>query len=301
MSLSEAVEKCMMLPSPFDDLTKLLSIDVIGSTSGKDDGTVATEASEDPAVLSQKATVIQARARGMVIRHKLKTLNREEFALFQTRTRASDTLGAGGKIDIGESIKAIRAILKNNKEVWDRCEANQCGESVEHQRTFIRKGFVTVRATSDSNKVKFETKSELSEKTFDTSVIENLPEKLQGIFQVHYDDNNFVNFDAFVDKALLLHENVLGPFLLGLHNHLVKVQECLFVIEAWLTEPTRDVKYLGTLFMIQDELKVPEESGLVAELGVRELAGDFQTTGTFNIQESRGRLMLEKLLDFLSN
>jgi hypothetical protein len=47
----------------------------------------------------------------------------------------------------------------------------------------------------------------------------------------------FIDFEALFEKSLILHDDVLGPFLEILKEHLLSsVQVCLGEIETWLME-----------------------------------------------------------------
>jgi len=272
------------------------------ATIGKaDDGTVDTETSEDIAVLTQKATVIQAHARGLIDRNRLN--NREKYAMFQTRARAGHTFMEDGNanFNLEYNIRAVRELLKTNKETWSRCFASCTGDISDTEKKFMRIGFVSVETRTVNNTVTFSSKAELSEKSFDIGTLKVLPGKLGGIFEVKHDEHGFVDYEAFLEKALLLHEDVLRPFLVKLRDHMISVLQSLTAIESWLKEPSSDLTFIRNTFDLDESLTIPEEEeiGKTRVLKECKISDDIQVAGTFNVKQGRDQTMMRKLLTFI--
>jgi len=63
-------------------------------------------------------------------------------------------------------------------------------------------------------------------------------------------------------KSLILHDNVLGPFLEILKEHLLSsVQVCLGEIETWLMESGSHINYLESTFGVK--LEFPGENEIL--------------------------------------
>lgn len=290
----------------------------------RDDATVATQErsnvnKRDVYVLSQKATQIQAVARGIIIRNRMK--NREQYTMSQTRAKAGHTIMKEGslpsfelvvpKFDIEQNLRSVRELLKSNKISWERCQVSLYGKKADnkHMRSFKRVGFVTIVASTSTkdNKMTFTSVAEESKKSFDMATLEILPGKLGGIFEVKYTKFGFIDYESFLEKALLLHEDVLGPFLAKLDDHLTIVQDILDEVDSWLSEPANDSTFIRNTFNLGDysKLMMPktkEEIRLQNTIVLKEyeILDDFQVTGSFNIKFNRDRTMLMKLLEFIS-
>lgn len=297
--MSFLVDKCYVFTSSLVEETSKAIIDTESMESAikEDEGTVGTEASEDPVLLEQKATEIQACARGMLVRSRQR--NREQLAMIQTRARAGQTINTENQaeFDIESNLRSVRELLKSNNEVWGRCKEGLIGDKKNTVRTFMRIGFVTVHAATESSKVTFSSTAEQSERAYDMNALEMLPGKLDGIFEVKYDEFGFVNYQAFLEKTLLLHEDVLGPFLVKLKAHLVGVREILTEIDTWLVEPSIEWSFLESTFNLDEELKVSNEPIIFQEC---ELSDDLQVKGAFKVKDTRDQKMLKKMLEFVS-
>lgn len=261
-----------------------------------DEATVGTETSEEDPILQNKmATEIQAVTRGMIARK-----NTEKMAMMETRERIGQIImdEEADSIDrLGENMRSVRELLKANKSTWKRCQKRLIEGTNGSTRSFVRIGFVTVHSATENNKIVFTTRAERSEKAFDMHQLEILPGKLGGIFAVQHDEFGFVDYEAFLEKALLLHERVLGPFLHQLKEHLENVNGLLEEIDAWLTEPKTDLNFLRNTFGLGETLEIAQETTTLKKF---DLQDDFQLKGSFNIQSGREKRMLERLLAFIS-
>eukprot|EP00980_Cylindrotheca_fusiformis_P002053 scaffold451_cov121-Cylindrotheca_fusiformis.AAC.9 len=281
----------------------------------KDDGTVGTEASEDPAVLpkkeaadpavlAQKATVIQSRARGMATRKKMK--NREQFALDCTRSRAGHTIMKNSPtlVSIEKHIRVIKSTLEMKKDLWEQCKGSLRGEKGTHVSKFERTSFSKVHVFTENDTVVFSTKAELLEKFFHTKSLSVVPSELGGIFEVKHDDDCHVDFDFLLERSQLLHEDVLRPFLLKLKEHLDDVIACLKEVRDWLRESQSHIKFISATF--DKELELPNCEALkamVPTIVLKEvsLQYNYQITGTFDLDEPDEREVIEKMLEFVSS
>lgn len=270
----------------------------------KDDGTVATEASEDPALLAHKAAAIQSQVRGMIARKKMK--NREQMALDCTRSRAGHIIMKDTTtiVSIEKHIRSVKATLEEKKDLWKQCGAALRGEKGTYVSKFERTAFVHVHVFTENDTAVFSTKAEQSEKFFDTKPLAAIPPELAGIFEVKYDDDCFVDYELLLQRVQLLHEEVLGPFLVKMKEHLESVIACLTEVQNWLNESASHIKFISSTF--DKDLEIPENEELKTQVPIMvlkecKLAFDYQVTGRFNLDETDEREMVSKMLEFVSS
>jgi len=291
--MSFLVDRCYIFSKNLEELVQAKP-----TVIEDEEATVGTETSEDPIVQNKKATEIQAVARGMIVRYRVK--NSGKIDVMEMRERAGQTIMNEESDSVGrieENMRGVRELLKANKATWKRCQESLIEGKNGSTRSFMRIGFVTVHTATENSKVGFTSKAEQAEKSYDMYQLEVLPGKLGGIFEVHHDEFGFVDYEAFLEKSLLLHERVLGPFLHQLKGHLEGVNGLLTEMDAWLTVPKTDLTFLRYTFGLDDTLEIAQETATLKEY---ELQDDFQVTGSFNIQNGRDKKMLEKLLTFIS-
>eukprot|EP00980_Cylindrotheca_fusiformis_P002054 scaffold451_cov121-Cylindrotheca_fusiformis.AAC.10 len=220
--------------------------------------------------------------------------------MVQTRARASPPINSESRSEfsIEHNIRSVRELLKSNNSVWSRCKSGLTGENKEGVRTFSRIAFVTVYAVTEGGKVTFSSTGEQSEKLFDMHTLEVLPENLGGIFEVKTDEFGFVCYEAFLEKTLLLHEDVLGPFLVKLKDHLVEIKEVINEIDTWLAEPSIGLDFLQSTFNLGEDFKATTEPITFKEYVLPE---NIQVKGSFQLNDSRDQEMMKNMLHFVSS
>lgn len=165
--------------------------------------------------------------------------------------------------DLEHLVRTVRAILSTNTEIWESCKGSKCVEP-QGQATsasppttlpFQRVGYTNVTVKTECASLYIETTAERMTKDFECPG--PLPEKLTDIIAPKMgDDGLFPNYDRYLDTCLLLHEDVLAPFLVGLKDHLEDVQVFLGSIHAWLAEPIENVSFVEKHF--GKKLNIPE-------------------------------------------
>ena len=151
--------------------------------------------------------------------------------------------------DMEYNIRAIRAILATNDEIWDRCKGYRLGREGD-ETSFFKADYSRVRATTMAGHVEFMAEKERMVKFFNTEVLFQLPRKLNiyhGLRQLD-DGSEFINFRSVLSKSYILSDQVLAPFLFKLKSHMESVQVCLGRIESWLMTPTETEHFLETTF-----------------------------------------------------
>ena len=83
------------------------------------------------------------------------------------------------------------------------------------------------------------------------NTLSEVPAGLIDLFVVKYQAapyQAFVDYDALFKTAIVLHDDVLEPFLVKLKQHLESIQVCLGEIESWLLEPKSNIQFLEKTF-----------------------------------------------------
>jgi hypothetical protein len=168
--------------------------------------------------------------------------------------------------DIEQNIREIRAILKMNAEILDRCmkfRTSGWKNGKKWYTSFKRIVYkvVTTRAWNDGAQVI--THPIHNKNEFDTTPLSELPKGIDDIFvSVNMIDkpySSFIDFEAFFKKCLILHETVLEQFLPKLKEHLMSIQVCLGEIDAWvIQEPQKNITFLEETF--EKKMEMPDEN-----------------------------------------
>ena len=150
-------------------------------------------------------------------------------------------------------------------------------------------------------------------KYFSLEPLKVLPECL-GIFEPAKDETGHVDFRMYFRRSLILHEEVLLPFLSKLKNHLEEVQVCLGAVDEWVAGTANNIQFLKTTFEIKTviDLSVQESpckcyhrrnygwcNCNCRELGKEYTIKTFNVPGTvvqsFNITREKDKAQLKKL------
>ena len=154
--------------------------------------------------------------------------------------------------EIEQNVREIRALLKINAEIFGRCiESSNDYDDGEFYTTFKRYGFDVVKVRPHQSTTQFITEPVHSAKSFDMKPLYELPAGLDDVFVAKYQAtpfNTFIDYDEFFQMAIMLHDDVLEPFLAKLKCHLETVHVCLGEIESWLLEPNKNIELLEETF-----------------------------------------------------
>lgn len=208
--------------------------------------------------------------------------------------------------DVEQNVREIRALLKINAEIFDRCMSSASSYSDGKSARFARYGFDVVKVRQQNEKTQFITEHEHSEQTFDMKLLSELPAGIDNIFVPKNRDapfDGFVDYDAFFQDAVMLHDDVLGPFLAKLKIHLESIQVCLGKIETWLNEPNSNIEFLETTF--GKKLKMPTADDFNKECKKFHILKSCNESGTFvktfEIAKKNDQTKLEKFLEFMAS
>jgi hypothetical protein len=196
-------------------------------------------------------------------------LEPEEY-VFHVREKAARKLrpiGSGQNttnFDIEQNIRGIRAILAMNKEIWDRCKRSMLKAADNQFMTFRCYRFETVEASQNGGStLQLTTTAQGVEKLFTSSLLFVLRAGLD-IIPVQYmgddttaHDARFIDYELFFENSLILHDDVLEPFLAKLKTHLEEIQVCLGEIDGWLMVGHNALNFIETTF--GEKLEIPDK------------------------------------------
>ena len=162
----------------------------------------------------------------------------------------------GGHVnsDIEQNFREVRVLLNINAEIFTRCM-----DSVEKGFTgtnavFARSGYDVVKVRqcpTNAALTELITGQIRTQKSFSMNTLSEVPAGLIDLFVVKYQAapyQAFVDYDALFKTAIVLHDDVLEPFLVKLKQHLESIQVCLGEIESWLLEPKSNIQFLEKTF-----------------------------------------------------
>jgi hypothetical protein len=175
----------------------------------------------------------------------------------EARKRFSITKGEHNS-DIEQNVREVRALLKINAEIFGRCMEFQLDRVYYNQDgeyyTFTRSTFDEVKVRQnpmDEDITELITEQQRTLKVFSLKPLLELPAGLNDLFVATYQAaayEAFIDYDAFFRTAIMLHDDVLEPFLAKFKQHLESIQVCLGEIESWLLEPKSNIQFLEETF-----------------------------------------------------
>ena len=187
---------------------------------------------------------------------------REEMGELIKQAKVADcTNNSPVNYDIEHNIREIRAILKMNAEILDRCMEFMTDDGADSSAFFERVSYdlVTARAWNEGTQVI--THPIRTTKEFNTKPLTKLPQGLDNIFvsdKMTGKLSPFIDFEGFFEKSLILHETVLEQFLPKLKEHLMSIQVCLGEIDAWvIQEPQKNISFLEKTF--ETKMEIPDD------------------------------------------
>jgi hypothetical protein len=188
--------------------------------------------------------------------------SRELLAEEVKKAKIDDCKNSPANYDIDHNIREIRAILKMNAEILDRCMkfSNGGGKSAT---TFKRIAYEVVTTRAWGNGTQIITHPIRKTKTFNTTPLSKLPKGLDHIIASRKMTGKklsaFIDFGVFFGRSLALHETVLEQFLPKLKEHLMSIQVCLGEIDAWVIQETQEnISFLEETF--ETNMEIPDDN-----------------------------------------
>mmetsp|Transcript_15967 Transcript_15967/g.33396 ORF Transcript_15967/g.33396 Transcript_15967/m.33396 type:complete len:352 (+) Transcript_15967:70-1125(+) len=222
-------------------------------------GTASTEPLE-----SESADIVETNSKGRV---RLEPMDRISLV----RAGAKEQLMGPETHDVEQNVREIESILARNREIFGRCiwsiksTDHELGNNENYypRTTFVRYGFEVVQTCQVGKVFKCVTLTEQREKSFFTEPLSCLPSEVNpcDILKPKYKSGHaskFIDYDSFFNSSLILHDDVLSPFLEKLKPHLMDVQNCLSEVDKWLQEAHEITQFLETIF--GKKLKNPKAS-----------------------------------------
>jgi len=164
--------------------------------------------------------------------------------------------------DIEQNVREIRALLNINAEIFGRVIDSASNYSSGESVTLTRYGFDAVKVRQSGESTEFITEPVCSEDTFPINALLHLPDNLNGVLVVQYQAapfNNFIDYNAFFRSALMLHDDILEPFLVKLKDHVESIHVLLGEMESWLLESQRKIEFIETTFGTKLETPSPDQ------------------------------------------
>jgi hypothetical protein len=192
---------------------------------------------------------------------------REEAGEHIKNLPVGDSNNSPANYDVEQNIREIYAIINMNEEIFDRCMGDFMIKSWRNGEQSWATGFrrityekVTTRVRNDGTQVI--THPIRATKEFNTTPLSKLPQGLEDIIassNMTGKHSFFIDFLAFFQRALLLHDTVLEPFLPKLKEHLMSIQVCLGEIDAWVIQETQEnVTFLEETFA--KKIEIPDDN-----------------------------------------
>lgn len=168
--------------------------------------------------------------------------------------------------DIEQNVREIRALLNINSEIFGRVMDSASNYSSGNSATLTRYGFDVVKVRQSGGSTEFITEAAVSAKAFTIDALLNLPNDLTGVLVVQYQAapfSNFIDYNAFFRSALMLHDDILEPFLVKLKDRVESIHVLLGEMETWLLESQRKIEFIESTFGMK--LEAPSADDLNVE------------------------------------
>jgi len=147
--------------------------------------------------------------------------------------------------------------------------------------------------------VKFELTQDYSEKTFDMSLLSKLPSNLDGILSQDPTPSDGIDYSKLLDRTFLLHEEIQGPYLGALKDHLMNIQVLLGGIETWIIEGSQNADFVEETFGVDlNDLFKDDVARDVTKI-VKECESTLSISADISVSSDTDRLQLIKLLELI--
>lgn len=225
-------------------------------------------------------------------RQESSSFNTEEF-LQGARERALGLLFAetlqqptvvGAIHEIPYLLRSTRALIAMNASIWDRCQDHRSA-TLDGILPFSRVSIPRVKTQVDSLSTRTTTfRIETTVTSMDFGSLPPVPKELSNLFSVpmmlpsrttNGQPLEFPDYASFLDRATLLRDEALVPFLVQLKDHLESVHVFLGTIEAWIMEPMGQVHFLEDVFDGISNVEIPKLADLLVPCG--DCGGDLKS------------------------
>mmetsp|Transcript_11695 Transcript_11695/g.16397 ORF Transcript_11695/g.16397 Transcript_11695/m.16397 type:complete len:257 (+) Transcript_11695:175-945(+) len=201
-------------------------------------------------------------------------------------------------------MKSVRALIATNREIWERCEKHKipgAAQTFQMKKYCYQKAYCYQRAFLKTSQYCNITKitTELNVITQDFGSLPEIPDYLTNIVPPPKDKDSVIpDYNAYLGKSAILHDNVLNPFLQKFQKHLEEVQVFLGSIEEWLLEAEQTATFLNNKFSKELKIGIVRRNPIEQELFNTDKAGD-SINMTFDLTTESGKGKLNALVDLL--
>ena len=175
----------------------------------------------------------------------------------ESREKAVASLSAerNESITLDLLLKQCHALVVTNQEIWERCKpfhrTIDSGESQHCRCMFYRAGYSNIRANTlpyQNNTVGFESTAEVTKKSFELPM--SLPERLAHLVVFPLPEKNDImpNYELFLERSMLLIDDVLIGFLQEFKKFLEHQQIALGKVDDWLVQADENAAFLQEQF-----------------------------------------------------
>jgi hypothetical protein len=169
----------------------------------------------------------------------------------QVRDKFAKELRPKGRLASLENIiLAVQKLVDANRILLHRFKdfIEVDGEKLLPHSIITKRAFSSVESQYVDGCIRFVTHPDCTEAEFDIEPLITVPTELTGIVLLERYTSGLIKYNSLFEKSLLLHDDVLLPFLTRFKIHLGSVQECLLSIDNWLNESETNVRFLQSLF-----------------------------------------------------
>lgn len=209
--------------------------------------------------------------------------------------------------DLDYVLKAVRALLNINNDIWNKCKAFSVSQDTKSEKiNFIvmrRVIYEDVKVKKFGRTLIVTSRKKLNLRDF--GKLPSVPKKMTDLIYIHPNEANiFPDYNAYLDRSTILCKELLIPFLVAFQEHLKDIQVYLGEIESWLIQSERVTKYLNDLFdcnHAENEFKGTGEPDLSLTMlfQSKNLLESGKMDWGFRLRSKGDRKKLESLVPFL--
>jgi hypothetical protein len=163
-------------------------------------------------------------------------------------------------------ITAVRALITKNDRLISICEKYRwiSDGGITYQRVEINQ--VKVESTkTEGGLSRISLKTTPLRKTKDFGLPPAIPAELADIIVAEPGITGLPDYELFLEKAVLLQDDILGLFLQSLQAHLLNLQAFFQEVATWLVAPNADRAFLEELFQIEFQIPLAESNKMTKE------------------------------------
>ena len=155
-------------------------------------------------------------------------------------------------------IAGVRSLVKKNDRLIVSCEKHRWESEGGFTFNRIEINHVKVDSSEESaNLSRIALKTTPRRKTKDFGLPADIPAALADIIVVKPGNGGLPDYGRFLERALLLNNDVLKPFLQILQTHLEGITAFYEEVAAWILEPDADRAFLEKTFQVEFDLGSP--------------------------------------------